>query len=103
MSYIPPAQIRSYKELGRPGCLLLCHREEGERRGDGGNLSLMEGDRCLLRSPDFIEDIEDAISACFDNASNDEEIKSLILSRFNLRRPVDSVGDISVIRKGPQF
>jgi hypothetical protein len=102
-SYVPPNVVRSYKDLGRPGCILLSHREPNERRGDGGHLALMEDDRCLLRSPDFIEDIDELITACFHEATIDEALNSRILDRFNKRRPVDSLGEPLIIRKGPQY
>ncbi|MDX2241631.1 MAG: hypothetical protein NW224_13180 [Leptolyngbyaceae cyanobacterium bins.302] len=101
--YVPPNVISSYKQLDRPGCILITHREDTSLRGDGEHLSLLEGDRCLLRSPDFIEDIGTLINSCFDSAQTDAELNKRIFDNFNERRPLDTLGEIPTIRRGPSF
>ncbi len=99
--YMPPPNPSSYKQLDRPGCIVICHRTSTDLRWDGNHLALVEGDRCQLRSPDFLEDLEDLIEGVFRAAETDLDLESRIISRFNNRRPVDAIGELQILRSGP--
>ncbi|MBP9811338.1 hypothetical protein KBF38_23730 [bacterium] len=99
--YVPPSNPTSYKQLDRPGCIVICHRSPTSKRWDGDHLALVEGDRCQLRSPDYLEDLEELIESVFQAAETDSVIADRISSRFNNRRPVDVIGELEILRSGP--
>ncbi len=101
--YVPPETTTSCRKLGRPGCLVLGHQDKMEKRGDGKHLALLKEDRCLLRSPDFVEDVGDLITACFEEAKGDVDLNDRIRKRFQERRPVDTINEITIVREGPKF
>lgn len=100
--YVPPTNPTSYKQLDRPGSLVICHRSATSRRWDGQHLALVDGDRCQLRSPDFLEDLDDLITNIFSDAENDVVQAERIRERFDRRRPVDTLGELQILRHGPQ-
>lgn len=98
--YVPLTVPRGYSDLARPNCIVMCHRGSAGNRWDGEHLSLVTGDRCRLRSPDFLEDIDDAIARLFDKARTDAALSAEIINRHGTRPPVGLL-EVDVIRSGP--
>jgi hypothetical protein len=101
-SYVPPRNPTSYKQLTRPCSIVICHRNPTSTRWDGEHLALVEGDRCQLRSPDFLEDLDDLITNMFSDAQVNTELADRIRNRFHQRRPVDTLGELTILRRGPR-
>jgi hypothetical protein len=102
IGYVPPPNPTSYKQLDRPGSIVICHRSATSKRWDGEHLALVEGDRCQLRSPDFLEDLDDLITNIFADAENDTVLADRIRQRFSRRRPVDTLGELEILHRGPE-
>ncbi|HEY9756046.1 MAG TPA: hypothetical protein V6C97_12845 [Oculatellaceae cyanobacterium] len=99
--YVPPTNPTSYRQLDRSRSIVMCHRGVTSTRWDGEHLALVEGDRCQLRSPDFLEDLDDLVTSIFSKAGQDPILADRIHERFNRRRPVDTIGNLEVLRLGP--